>query len=235
MNIALCDNNNCILEQLTELILEYRKNNRIEITIESYTDSNTLLSANKNYDIIVLDSNLCELNGLDTARKLREMNYTSAIIFLTNTTEYTIDAFEVTPFGALAKPVNKNKLYKLFDIYIKSINSDYPILIINNNGLRKIAYKDVYYLEADGKYCNIYLKDEVIHSSKTMSGILEQLPEYCFIKTHRSYVVNMYYIKSCTYDTIALSDNKAAYISKGYYKNFIQTYKHFIEKHHVKL
>lgn len=235
MYIALCDDDSFIIEQLKELIYEYAKANRISATIDTYSDGYSLINSHKNYDFIVLDYQMNGINGLEAAKTLRSLNSISAIIFLTSYPQFMIDAFEVNTFRFLVKPIDKSKLFKALDDYIKVANSNFPITILHKGEYRKIESSKICFIEADGKYSYIHLSDEVLHCSKTLSGVAKLLPEYCFVKTHRSYVVNLHFVKSYSADTVYFSNNETAYISKSFYKPFRNAYMDFLDKYYVRL
>ena len=192
MFAALCDDDKYITEEIKKLLLEYAKDNRITIDIDEFESGEELLNSEKNYDIIVLDYQLGSTNGLTVAKELRKRNVLSSIIFLTSYPNFMIDAFEVNTFRFLLKPIDKSKFFKAIDDYIKIVDANYPITIIQNKELKKINSNEICYIEADGKYSNIHLSDKIMHCSKTLAGVTKLLPAYCFVKTHRAFVVNLH-------------------------------------------
>mgnify|MGYP000414735497 CR=1 FL=1 len=98
-----------------------------------------------------------------------------------------IDAFEVNTFRFLLKPIDKSKFFKAIDDYVKIVDANYPITLIQNKELKKINSNEICFIEADGKYSNIHLNTKVMHCSKTLSGVTNLLPKYCFVRTHRSF------------------------------------------------
>ena len=100
--------------------------------------------------------------------------------------------------------------------------------------LLKPIDKSKFYKAID-EYSNIHLSDKIMHCSKTLSGVTRLLPAYCFVRTHRSYVVNLHYVKSYSSDTVYLSNGEAAYLSKNYQKSFRTSYMNFLEKNYVRL
>lgn len=219
MFAALCDDDKYITEEIKKLLLEYAKDNRITIDIDEFESGEELLNSEKNYDIIVLDYQLGSTNGLTVAKELRKRNVLSSIIFLTSYPNFMIDAFEVNTFRFLLKPIDKSKFFKAIDDYIKIVDANYPITIIQNKELKKINSNEICYIEADGKYSNIHLSDKIMHCSKTLAGVTKLLPAYCFVKTHRAFVVNLHYIKSYSSDTVYLSNGESAFLSKNYQKS----------------
>lgn len=235
MFAALCDDDKYITEEIKKLLLEYAKDNRITIDIDEFESGEELLNSEKNYDIIVLDYQLGSTNGLTVAKELRKRNVLSSIIFLTSYPNFMIDAFEVNTFRFLLKPIDKSKFFKAIDDYIKIVDANYPITIIQNKELKKINSNEICYIEADGKYSNIHLSDKIMHCSKTLAGVTKLLPAYCFVKTHRAFVVNLHYIKSYSSDTVYLSNGESAFLSKNYQKSFQTSHMNFLKKNYVRL
>lgn len=235
MFAALCDDDKYITEKLKNLLLTYAKENRIIIEIDEFQSGERLLNSEIDYDIIVLDYQLGNTDGLTVAKELRKRNVLSCIIFLTSYPHFMIDAFEVNTFRFLLKPIDKSKFFKAIDDYVKIIDANYPITVIQNKELKKINSNEICFIEADGKYSNIHLNTKVMHCSKTLSGVTKLLPAYCFVKTHRSYVVNLHYVKSYSSDTVYLSNGEAAYLSKNYQKSFRTSYMNFLKKNYVRL
>ena len=143
MFAALCDDDKYITEEIKKLLLEYAKDNRITIDIDEFESGEELLNSEKNYDIIVLDYQLGSTNGLTVAKELRKRNVLSSIIFLTSYPNFMIDAFEVNTFRFLLKPIDKSKFFKAIDDYIKIVDANYPITIIQNKELKKIEQQIV--------------------------------------------------------------------------------------------
>ena len=166
MLAALCDDDKFITEKLKNLLLTYAKENRIIIEIYEFQSGERLLNSEIDYDIIVLDYQLGNTDGLTVAKELRKRNVLSCIIFLTSYPHFMIDAFEVNTFRFLLKPIDKSKLFKAIDDYVKIIDANYPITIIQNKELKKINSNEICFIEADGKYSNIHLSDKIMHCSK---------------------------------------------------------------------
>ena len=221
-------------EQIKSISKIYKTISRT-IDIDEFESGEELLNSEKNYDIIVLDYLLGSTNGLTVAKELRKRNVLSSIIFLTSYPNFMIDAFEVNTFRFLLKPIDKSKFFKAIDDYIKIVDANYPITIIQNKELKKINSNEICYIEADGKYSNIHLSDKIMHCSKTLAGVTKLLPAYCFVKTHRAFVVNLHYIKSYSSDTVYLSNGESAFLSKNYQKSFQTSYMNFLKKNYVRL
>ena len=103
--IAVCDDENIVIDDIIEK-LQSRRN---EYEIVRYNSGDELLTAALDFNILFLDIEMRGLSGMETAFKLREMNYDGIIIFLTSHTEFMPDAFKVKAFRFLNKPIDIEK------------------------------------------------------------------------------------------------------------------------------
>ena len=235
MYLALCDDDKYTIDKLKKLLLDYAKKNRIAMTIDSYSNGNALVDSNINYDFILLDYLMDGMDGLQTARELRKKGVKSAIVFLTSYSTFVYDAFEVNAFRFLLKPIDEEMIYKALDDYIKMVNSKSSITIMEKGEIKKIDTEDICFIEADGKYSRIHMKDDIIRCSKTLSEVLEMLPKHYFVKTHRSYVVNFENIKNISSNKINFVNDEIAFISKTYQKTVKDKFMDYLLKSSINI
>lgn len=228
MLIAICDDELIFCEQLKKEIYNYSSSRNLNIVVEIFLKGNDLIKSNKNYDLIFLDYNMPEINGLETAQLLRQNNRSYKIVFLTSYTEIVYESFKYDTFRFLTKPVNKEKLYETLDSYRKKIDLYYPISINVDGDNRKINTKDILYIEADGRNCVIRLLNESFYCNKTLSKILSLLPSDSFFKTHRSYIVNFLYIDKYDKKSIYFTNGEIAKISRDTFSDFKSALNQFL-------
>ena len=235
MIIAICDDESLFVQELRAQILEYTKEKRIAADIHEFADGKALLESDKLFDIIFLDYKLPDMNGLDAARQLRKKRCTSSIIFVTAFPQFVYDSFEVQPFRFFVKPLEKDKLRAALDNYISQRSLFNSLVVIRDGEQITIDSRDVIYLEGDGKYCLVRTKDDSFRSSKTLSQVQELLPEHCFYRIHKSYVVNMYCISSINGSELILTNGERAAIGRTRLASFRKSYMDFIKHYYVRL
>ena len=103
IKIAVCDDDEKILGETLELLRHYKK---LPLTADAYTSGEALLAAGKKYDILLLDIDMEGPNGIETARRIREVDKEVKLIYVTNYSDYTIFAFGVHAFAYLLKPLS---------------------------------------------------------------------------------------------------------------------------------
>ena len=112
IRIALCDDSSAFLEE-TKFMIEHWDKCPQNITMELFEDGDTLIltHAKKPFDIILLDIVMPLLNGIETAKELREKDKNVKIVFLTSSAEFAVDSYAVKASNYLLKPLESEKLF----------------------------------------------------------------------------------------------------------------------------
>jgi DNA-binding LytR/AlgR family response regulator len=202
--------------------------------IYEFRDGNALLTSDAVFDIVFLDYQMPNLNGMDTARQLRARNSICNIVFVTNFPDFVFESFEVNPYRFYKKPISPNEIESMFDFYIRQQKALSPIIINDFDGQKVIASKNIIYLEGDGKYCLIRTVSETVHSSKPLSGVMQMLPQYCFYRIHKSYVVNLYYIDRIDNNLVYFINGEKAVIGRNNIGDFNRAYRNFVKNYYLR-
>lgn len=229
MQIAICDSDCAFRKELRKYIVEYKKNKRIQVDIYEFASGEALLSSELFFDLIFLAYRLPKANGMAVARKLRSRNIPCNIVFVTDYPDFVYESFEVNPYRFFKKPISKSDIESMLDAFWSQQKRIYSLAVIDDGDQKMINCNEIMYLEGDGKYCLVRTVKESLHSSKTISDILESLPEHCFFRTHRSYAVNMKYIRSIDNKTVTFINGEKALISRACLSEFIDAYNTFSE------
>lgn len=226
MRFAICDDEKQFRQHIIDAIRQYSKQNNIYIDFDEFDNGFDLINSDKAYDIIFLDYQMDEINGLDTAKKLREKNNLSEIIFLTSYPQIVFDTFQVNTFRFLIKPLDFDKFKEALDNYRKNHVINECIVIKTNDSVLKVPIDSIIFAEAIDKYCNIHTADNTILYKKTLSELEGLLPQNIFYRSHRSYIVNFNHIVSHTNTDIKMDNNEVAMISKlkasAFKKSFLE-------------
>jgi two-component system, LytTR family, response regulator LytT len=198
-------------------------------------DALEYLSSNK-VDLILVDINMPDLNGMDLVKSLKERPY---IIFTTAYAEYAIEGFKVDAIDYLLKPIGYkdflkavNKVKNLVDL--KSLQpadvkttSDH-LFVKSEYKLMRIELSDIKYIESMHEYVRIHtISDKPVMTLVSMKSIEEQLPSDRFMRVHRSFIVNLDRIKVIERNRIVFDNS--VYIPVG--DQYKEVFQKFIEKH----
>lgn len=204
LEVAICDDDSIIREELLKKISILRTDYHVE-TFRSGID---LLQSPLGYDLIFLDIEMPEVNGMQVASKLREMKFDGYIIFLTSHTEYMPDAFKVKAFRFLKKPVNDDDFEETIRESEKEILNEKKIIVTTSEGTKLVDIKDVIYLETVRNTTFIVTKQGEIENRKPLKEMLKILGTEHFIQVHKSYAVALRYIDSIDNNEINMKYTK---------------------------
>ena len=216
MNIAICEDEIIMIQELQKLIERYKQLKRVDITLSVYTSGEALLDSKLEQDAIFLDISMAQLDGIQTAKKMREQGFTGIIIFLTSHTERVYEAFEVKAFRYLLKPINYTMLEELLDLLNQEITKtekEYIIITTKQKTVR-VAYEDVLYIESIGKNVEIHTLDKNYIMREKVSEFERILIDKGFFRVHKSFLVNLEYIKEIVNDSVVLENEEVIYVSR---------------------
>lgn len=229
MKIAICDDEKQFADAICQLLEQWAARNAIRLSLYCFTNGDELIAAHRNkcMDLIILDVIMPLLNGIDTARELRNDNYTVPIIFLTSAKEFAVDSYEVKAFNYLIKPVDEVKLFRVLDDFLKTFGiSEHTFTAKTAEGFCKIAFADVDYLEAQNKYVFIYLSNgRVIKIYEQLSKCAETFTvDIGFYRCHRSYIVNLNHVENFSKTSLTTICHATVPISRSIYTAFKEAY-----------
>lgn len=229
MKIAICDDERQFVDSVCLLLEQWAARNAVRLTLYRFTNGDDLILAQRNesMDLIILDVIMPLLNGIDTARELRNGNDTVPIIFLTSSRDFAIDSYEVKAFYYLTKPVEDAKLFRILDDFLKTTALPRHFFTAQTGeGFCKIAINDVDYLEARNKQVLVCLSNGRTIAIRELFSKCEEVfsLKNGFFRCHRSYIVNLNNIEQFTKSEISTSLNPAIPLSRNRYAAFKETY-----------
>ena len=227
MNIAVCDDDKIFRVALIEYIKKYDKS----IQIVQFKRGRELLNSDKSFDIIFLDIEMPGMDGMKTAKKLRENKIESIIIFLTSYEEFVFDAYKVDAFRYIRK-TNLSDLKEAMQAAETRISSRERIVINQKGKVYELNLSDIVYLEAFGDGTYIYDRfGRHYESFEQLKTWDEKLKDKGFFKIHKSYIVSLAYVESREDNSVTLkSTNNTLPVSRRNVTEFKEAYIEFIKK-----
>lgn len=228
--IAICDDNEIQRQILAEMLKEYCFRIHQKVEIVEYSCGESLIAdveeKESDVELIFLDIYMTGVNGIDTAKKLRELGCDTEIVFLTATADYALESYDVRAGGYLVKPVNMSKLSVLLN-HIFWIGLRKRIEVKCGKQYRYPYVSEIMYMESSGHKVFICLADgSQIKTIEKISTLKERIDDNHFLQCHQSYLVNMNYIADIQKEVI-LSNGKKIPISVRRRTETIETYHQF--------
>jgi len=216
INIVVCDDEKLMSEKLENMIKGFFGRKRMDISLLQYSSGEELLKRNKGMDILFLDIGMKGMDGIETAKRLREKRYEGFLIFITILKEMVFQAFEVQPFDYLVKPVKEEAFEKTMErLFLAMQNAGNANLLVQRGyESNLISFQDIIYCEIIGRKVYLHLKsgESVDYYDKMES--LEKKLDRRFFKCHRSYLINLNYLKSYKSNTACMADGEEIPVSR---------------------
>ncbi len=231
LHITICDDERTQIEYLSTLVYKWANGRGKAVHISAYESAESFLFAyedDKTADILLLDIQMRELDGVELARKIRQGNETVQIVFIAGFSDYIAQGYDVSALNYLMKPVKESKLFDVLDKAVLRLTKKKAILLVDtDNGTERILQSDILFIEAFAHAAVIQTKTAVIETRISISEIEKSL-DSTFIRCHRSYIVGLRHISRITKTDVILDSGKVIPLSRRLYndvnKAFINYY-----------
>jgi len=232
LQIAVCDDHIDELSNMVQLIDLYRTSRHLNCEHAVFPNGFELVSAlekGKRFDIYCLDIMMPGFTGIDAAKEIRTFDKTAPILFFTSSPEFALESYSVKAINYVLKPVSKEKLFFTFDELLEQIKTkdeEDAVIVKSNEGIQKILISNLVFVEVIGRNVLYHLHSgKVVECTESFSSVCDNLLKYgCFIKPHRSYLVNMQYVDTIENHQITLQTLSAVPVAQGKAKEMKQQY-----------
>ena len=231
IKIAFCDDDMEVLHQMNELLDRYRVERNEDITYAAFQSPFELLTEIEKGirpDILFLDVVMPGQNGMDVAKEIRQYDTNMKIIFLTSSPEFAVESYSVGAYFYQLKPIWEESFFRLMDAVLaecekKKKNS---LILRSKDGITRIDLQQLEYCEVLGRKLLFHLEDgAVLESAGSLDDLAGQLMQYSnFFRPHRSFLVNMEYIKNISSRSIKMVNDAEIPIPHGKCSEIKNTY-----------
>lgn len=232
MKIAVCDDEIVYRYEIIDLLNMYAAENNIILNVTEFDDGRKLVTSKTVFDMIFLDHQMRDLNGLDTIKSIREKNIDTKVVFVSSYSDIVFDSMKYNAYRFIVKPVSREKLYEAMDSALEMSSSERKLIVKDENYNESIVVyeKDIIYAQADNVYTYIITDEGTYRYPYNLSALEEELDSGGFFRTNRSYIVNLEHINSYDKTGITLSNGHKAVISRAKYKDFNACYLNYIKR-----
>ena len=237
IKIAICDDEEKAVALHERIVKSCLQSQGIGYEITTYTQSRNLLYDITDdgffYDLILLDIEMPGISGMEIPQRLKGFLPNVRIIFVTSHTEYAIDAFELSIFRYVPKNNLEVKLAAAVTDAAKLIEleagQEYTIQTASR--MEKIPYKDIFYIQRDGKNASIISSVGIAKVRKSLQQVFDELntPEFIFID--RGCIVNIIQIMKISDGMVVLKNGEQLPISRSHLQEVKQKINQFWGAH----
>ena len=220
IKIAICDDDDFICNQLKNILIDIEDIYLEKLDIKIFHSGIELdhsIQHRGGYDIIFLDIEMEQMNGVEVGKKLRNEyeDETTQIIYISSMENYAMELFQVRPMDFIIKPLTYEKISEVLDTAFRLISKNNEIFRYQTgHAVCKIPLKDILYFESVNRKINIITgsKKDIFYG--ILNNIYRELQPYNFIYIHKSFLVNYNHIVRFEYKQVTMSDNRVLPISQ---------------------
>lgn len=231
IKLAFCDDEVSELNEISMLLDKYRVERNQEINYIAFQSPLDLLAEIEHgtrFDILFLDVCMPGETGIDVAAEIREYDSNVKIIFLTSSAEYAVQSYTVGAYFYQLKPIWQESFFRLMDsVLLTCENEQTNSLILRcKSGITRVELRHLEYCEVIHRTLFIHLKNgKVLESTGSLDELCRQLESYgCFLRPHRSYLINLKYVTNLSYRGITMSCLTEIPIPRGKYNEIKDAY-----------
>ncbi len=232
INIAVCDDEKYMSEKLERMIKEFFNRKKIDISVLKYSSGEELLRSDQEMDILFLDIGMQGMDGIETAKRLRTHNYKGLVIFITILKEMVFRSFEVQPFDYLVKPLKEEDFEKTMErlfVFMQNVGKA-SLLVQKGYESNIVSLQDIIYCEIIDRKVYLHLESgEVIDYYEKMENLEKKL-DGRFFKCHRSYLINLRYLKDYKNNTAYMTNGKEIPVSRLRNREFSNVILHYMKE-----
>lgn len=229
MNLLFIDDDVQFTKLIEKDMFAYFSEFSDKINIYKYNDNFTDIVLNNNFDFAFIDIDLKSANGFDIATMIMESNPKCFLVFVSNKTNLVHFSMIHQPFFFIRKINYKNDLKIFFYLVEKFVEKNRFIDLNYKYVKARINVKNIICIEVKQHQLIIYSNDNIYYDNRTLKKFMTVINDINFIQIHKSYVINLNYLKSFKQSgLVVLSNDMVLNIGRTYRKEFINSYEDFL-------
>ncbi len=212
--VGLCDDEMYIYKAVNQLLSIYAENEGIVCNLIYYDSARKLLEAMDLLDMLLLDIDMPEIDGIEAAYKLRDRGMDYKIVMLTAREDRYREAFKIGAFRFVPKPIEEKELYKVLDDVREHLVGLTEVTVYRDGVAYQLIQRDIMYVEAEQSETLVFTKNCEYRSKQTLSAWMELLDCRMFFQCHKSFIVNLGKIESIGKTTVVMVTEERVKVSR---------------------
>lgn len=208
LEIVICDDEKNLRRNLCHIIEMNLELRGIAYHITEFDCGEALLSACKisSFNIVFLDIEMKELNGIETAKSLREKNKSAIIIFVTSYPDFVFQGYEVRALNYILKPYQKEKILSVLHLALEELHAlaEQYYIIEQQSGAVKLPLHEIKYIKSDRRFLIAVTNTGNYSFYGKLNEVELTLPDY-FIRIHNRYLVSIHYVTALEHTTVIIN------------------------------
>lgn len=230
IRIAVVEDDSIYQKQLNTYISDYERSSGETFQVTNFMDGLDIIeNYNASFDIIFLDVKMKHLDGMQTAKKIREYDRNVIIIFITNMAEFAIQGYQVEAMDYVLKPINYFAFSQELQKAVKKVKekSAFFLHIVKESSMTRLDVAAIYYIESQGHNVIFHTKDGAITTRDSLKNLEKKLLERHFSRCNSCYLVNLAHVERVDKNLVTVA-GKELQMSRPKKKSFMEDLAQFI-------
>lgn len=211
VRIAIVDDERKIRNEISLLISKYSIENLLEYEIKYFSDGRELIDSDLNFDIIFLDIEMKNVDGIQTAQHIRKIDMNVPIVYVTGYVDYWRRAYKVHAFDFISKPVSQSQINNVLDDFLLAMqkNNKSKISLYTDEGMNFVNLDEIryFYITEKKKITLNTITETNVIVKENIGDLYDRLDKDMFYMPHRCCIVNFNFVKNVTKDRLIIMDN----------------------------
>ncbi|MCR5041921.1 MAG: LytTR family DNA-binding domain-containing protein [Clostridia bacterium] len=221
MNIAICDDEPVITEELERYLKDCLQPEGFGADIKVFFDAESLLAARDRIDLALLDCCLPGIDGIELARRLRARFPGCEVVFISSYSDYVFDSYDVEHLRFIMKPFDREKIAKVLDSWLSRLNERRPVLVATD---LSVPMDEIIRADANRNGVSVTTEKTVYTSRKTVAQLETELSPRLFARVRRGCLINLDHVVRHTDSEITLDNGDVISVSRRNRAAFLKSY-----------
>lgn len=226
VRIAIVEDDRDSAERLEKCLVRYGREHSVSFQISHFAEGEAFcLQYKSDFDLIFMDVCMPKMDGFAIAQKIRSVDHTVVLLFLTNMAQYAIKGYEVDALDYMVKPLSYEVLCLKLDKSLRALarRQKKSLVIANRDKVQRIETARIHYIEIYNHQLNYYTEDGVYSrtGATSLKDLEQELIEEGFACCNRCYLVNLQYVDRMEDDYVWVCGQPLK-VSRSKKKEFMQ-------------
>lgn len=227
IRIAVCDDYKEERNQLSVMIRNTMSQNNNSFEIMTFKSGKELLKEIKNIDIVFLDIEMPEMDGIETGEQIRSQNPKCKIIIASGREDRMKDCFKIKALRFVSKPYRESEVEEALESYMFATGLGFSKMeVFKNRKTYWIRQRDIHYIKAYNGTVLIATEDGLFRKAVSLNRIKDNLDMRIFHQIHKGYIVGLFHVKDYSDNKVWVGKEQLP-ISRRCYSDFEITFSHF--------